>query len=284
MCFKMAYKVCFAISHLGEYGELGKLLESLEKQSNKDFEVVICDQSRSNSGGVLSGESQFSFPTKWICSEPGLSKGRNAAALASSPDTEFLVFPNVTTRYSSDFVETISGLAPETKLVSFSYFDFVEGKKPVARNKFNSPLSNNIVFENVFNVMEGAMVIRRLIFLEYGGFDIRLGVGQTSKYKSGEGSDFLLRARADIDAIAWIPNGVYIWGRSLVKHLNRTEAIAKVRGYAFGYMHVMNAHKFPIFMRMRSCVGPLINPRTGYDLTLRMVEAYSRLFAFLLNL
>lgn len=224
---------------VGRTEKLGRLLDSLVRQTFRDFELIVVDQ---NAPGVLdpvlapyAGRLRIDH----IRSERGLSRARNVGLARCR--AEIVAFPDDDCWYPDDLAGRIVALfdgAPETGVFTGRTVDatgadslglFLAADAEVTKSSVWMIGNSNSLF------------IRTALARAIGGFDETLGVGAPTPFKSGEETDFLLRA------LATGARGFY--RRDLLVHHDQAPVggaggVARAQDYARGFGRVLRLHDY----------------------------------------
>lgn len=189
----MPPKFSLVISTLGRSKELGELFASLEKQTLKDFEVIIVDQNSDDR--LVPFLSGWSFPLRHERTPDlrGLSRGRNAGVLHATG--EVLLFPDDDCWYPADLLQRAAEIFSTTgaSIVCGRPCDetgrSINGRFEAVRQYFGR--------EKVWTCqIEWLFFIRHVDFLTLGGFDEKVGVGASTPWQACEGPELTFRAAA----------------------------------------------------------------------------------------
>lgn len=260
---------------VGRTEKLGRLLDSLTRQTFRDFELVVVDQ---NEPGVLDPVlAPFSdrLDVHHVRSERGLSRARNVGlAHCRAP---LVAFPDDDCWYPAALAEKVVAFFdgnPQASVFTGRTVDAADADSlglflgaDAEITKSNVWLSGN----------SNSLFIRTDIARKIRGFDESLGVGAASAFKSGEETDFLLRA------LASGARGFY--RRDLVVHHDQAPVggaggVSRAQDYARGFGRVLRLHDYGAAyagMRVaRSSARALLALATGDMATAR----YKALWAF----
>lgn len=224
---------------LGRTDKLGRLLDSLARQTFRDFELVVVDQ---NEPGLLDPVlAPFSgrLDIRHVRSERGLSRARNAGL--GHCRAKIVAFPDDDCWYPAALAETVVALFdanPQVGVFTGRTTDaggldslglFLETDAEITKGNIWLIGNSNSLF------------IRADIARGVGGFDETLGVGAPTAFKSGEETDFLLRA------LATGARGFY--RRDLVVHHDQAPVggaggVARAQDYAQGFGRVLRLHHY----------------------------------------
>jgi glycosyltransferase involved in cell wall biosynthesis len=226
---------------LGRQEPLRRLLNSLVRQSFRDFDIVVVDQ---NAPGVLDAlleRYRAELAIVHVRSAPGLSLARNAGLaqargrLIAFPDDDCWYVPDTL----RDVVERLDSM-PSVAIVTGRTSDeqgrasvspFLDAAAPITRRNYLMCGNSNCIF------------FRREVFAQIGHFDIRLGVGSRSPFQSGEEADMLLRALEAGLSARYFPD-------LPVRHDQVDGAITdaqirRARAYGRGFGALLRKHRFP---------------------------------------
>ncbi|NWG45607.1 MAG: glycosyltransferase family 2 protein [Alphaproteobacteria bacterium] len=269
------------VSTLGRDLALGGLLDSLEAQSCRDFEVVVVDQNTDDRLGPVLSAGAWTFPLRRIRrpGERGLSRGRNVGWRASGGG--ILLFPDDDCWYPPDFLAR--GLA----LLEESGADIVSGRAADETgrsiNGRYAPQATDITRRNVWiTQIEWVAFFRRAVLEAVNGYDETIGVGAASPWQSCEGPDIVLRALAAGFRGRFDPA---LFGHHAELDTREPDAAMRRKGraYARGMGYVLRRHGYPPGEAAYWCARSLANMgraliegsprRTGYFAELALGRA-----------
>jgi len=252
--------VSLIVGTLGRNSELALLLDSLERQSYKDFEVVVVDQNDDDRvPRILQAHKQLKMLYLW--SERGLCRARNLGLQHVTGD--IIAIPDDDCWYPDALLASV--------VAWFDAHSEFSGLSTMKRAADNTPVGlkwpvapQEISRANVFEcAMSSTIFLRRSVILHVGQFNEDIGVGALSKYQSGEETDYLLRV---------IAMGFRLWyePRFIVHHppLSGIERLRKTTyPFALGAGYVMRAHgyswKYLAMRVIRSVGGALLSVCRG---------------------
>jgi len=224
---------------VGRTEKLGRLLDSLARQTFQGFELVVVDQ---NAPGVLDpvlAPYSGRLAIRHVRSERGLSRARNAGLQQCR--AEIVAFPDDDCWYPDTLCERIVALfdgAPEAGVLTGRTID------AAGADSLGLFLDRDaeITKSNVWLIgNSNSLFIRTAIARKIGGFDETLGVGAPTAFKSGEETDFLLRA------LATGARGFY--RRDLLVHHDQApvggaSGVSRAQDYARGFGRVLRMHDY----------------------------------------
>jgi glycosyltransferase involved in cell wall biosynthesis len=246
------------VSTKGRKRELEKLLCSLERQTWRDFELIVIEQ---NPEPILAYivERGWKFPViyRHTAGEQGASRGRNHGMKLSR--AEFLLFPDDDCWYPEAFLECAVKQLRESGLDALTGRPTSEDGKPI-NGRFETR-AQWIDRTNVWTTqIEWIAFWRRDLFAKIGGFDEMIGIGAPTPWQSAEGQDLMLRALGVGARCRYDPS---LTGHDAGVDRNRADAalISKARAYGRGMGFVMRKHRLglalPSYYVMRAVAGAM---------------------------
>ena len=221
--------------------ELEAFLASLERQTHKDFRVLVVDQNDDDRvEGVLGRHA--SLRVERLRAPRGLSRARNEAL--SHLQADVVAFPDDDCVYPDDLIERVAArLAPG--------LDGVTGREP-----WWTTAAAVLTRDNLWNrAISFTIFLRRALVEHVGEFDERLGLPSSS----AEEIDYLIRALDEGARIEYDPALVVSHPQ---KPVDLVAAGAR-DGASIGYL--LRKHRYPprVLMRMllRPAAGVLLDRR-----------------------
>jgi glycosyltransferase involved in cell wall biosynthesis len=231
--------VSLLLCTIGRTESILRLLLSLTKQTETDFEVVVVDQ---NPPGVVE-PVLASFATSLNIvhchAPPGLSRARNVG-LAQCRG-EVLAFPDDDCWYPSDLVARIMALFeawPDIDVHSGRTLD-AEGRPSLGLFLAqDAPITK----QNVWLAgNSNSLFVRTAAARRVAGFDESLGVGAQTKFKSGEETDFVLRLLAQ-GSKGRFHHGLFVHHDQVLDAA--AAALRRAQAYAPGFGRVLRLHRY----------------------------------------
>lgn len=208
-------------------------MSSIAEQNYPVSDVIIVDQSPELRSSAVVERWSGVLPVRMVTCPPGLSRSRNAG-IAALERCDVVAVTDDDCEFTTGAFLTAVGAIESGGLAGIS--GCLESDLGV-RTKFSvSPLVLNA--DNVWrNAIEAALFLRVSVFFAVGGFDESLGLGSGTPWRSGEGTDLLLRMlRFDGGDLEYLPS-VVIRERS---HSSTTPRNAwKARSYGRGTGRVL---------------------------------------------
>ena len=221
------------VATIGRVDELRQLLASLERQTHKDFRVLVVDQNDDDRIAEALG-AHGSLEIERLRAPGGLSKARNVALPQLRADV--VAFPDDDCVYPDDLLERVAArLTPD--------LDGVTGREP-----WWPAGSAMLTRDNLWNrAISFTIFLRRHVVERVGPFDEALGLPASS----GEEIDYLIRALDAGARIAYDPSLV-------VLHPQKQVDLASVGardGASLGY--ILRKHRYPARVVARMLLRPL---------------------------
>jgi glycosyltransferase involved in cell wall biosynthesis len=216
--------------------ELGRLLASLERQTERDFRVLLADQNGDDRlAGVI--DTHPSLRIERIRSPRGLSRARTAALPKLEADV--VAFPDDDCVYAPDLLERVA-----RRLASEPELDGLTGREP-SWTAGPALLTRENLWKRAISF---TIFLRRALVERVGAFDESLGLPSSS----GEEIDYLVRALDGGARIEYDPSLV-------VLHDEKPDAdrYGAREGASLGY--ILRKHDYP----KRTVARMLIRPAGG---------------------
>lgn len=178
------------VTTLGRVSELSELLESLSSQTHRRFRVIVVDQNRD---GLIDDilDAEHGFPIVRVTSGSGISRGRNRALLLVRADV--VAFPDDDCRYPSATLALVAEALADPGLdgVAGRLVDFESVPHPGSWRADSGPITLGNFWSSG---VSATMFLRSRLVEQTGLFDTRLGLGSDVGQRSGEETDYLVRA------------------------------------------------------------------------------------------
>jgi predicted SAM-dependent methyltransferase/GT2 family glycosyltransferase len=214
------------VATIGRVEELERLFESLERQTHKDFRILLVDQNEDGRvEAVLAAHP--SFAVERLRAPSGLSRARNVALRHVRADV--VAFPDDDCVYADDLLERVARrLDGDPKLGGLT------GRAPDSASWKHDAAT--LTRENLWNrAISFTIFLRREVVEQVGPFDEALGLPSSS----GEEIDYLIRA---LDAGARIEYDPTL----VVTHPEKERdprAVGGRDGASIGY--ILRKHRYP---------------------------------------
>jgi glycosyltransferase involved in cell wall biosynthesis len=196
-----ALSIDLVVATVDRDAELGRLFDSLDAQTFRNFRVLVADQNEDDRVDLLS--EGRTFPVDRVRAPRGLSRARNTALEIVTGD--LVAFPDDDCRYPPDLLRSVVELLGVNKT-----WAGVTGR-PVQPDGTRhagawDPVGGVIDLRNVwFRGISYTMFLRATLVRRIGEFDDRLGLGSGHPSSSGEETDYLVRAVRSGATIVYVP-------------------------------------------------------------------------------
>ena len=275
-------KFSLILATLNRTGEVDYLLKTLDRQTYRNFELIVVDQNADDRLVPILEPYQNSFPILHLRSAKGLSLARNVALPRISGD--LVAFPDDDCAYPAALLEQV---------VHF-FKDHTEWNGLIGRAIDEQGTDSSGRWDHETGAINALNAWRRgtsfTIFLRrstvdaIGLFDESLGVGAQTPWGSGEDIDYLLRGvKAGLyydPAFTVIhPITVILPEAVLSPPVKSTISHTKTYTYAMGRGRVLRKHNAPLWFVIYNWTRPL----AGVTLSLlrgRLQEARSHWATF----
>ena len=230
------------VATVGRTDELDGLLASLERQTHRDFRVLVVDQNSDDRlAEVLARHDEFERTQ--LRSQRGLSRARNAALPEVRAD--LVAFPDDDCVYPEDLLERVAA-----RFAADESLDGLTGREVDAAGTASPSWATDaatLTRENLWNrAISFTIFLRRTTVERVGPFDEALGLPSGS----GEEIDYLIRALDTGARIEYDPSFVVVHpdkARDLV-------AVGARDGASLGY--ILRKHGYPLGTVTRMLVRP----------------------------
>lgn len=225
---------------IGETERLPRLAASLARQTRRDFELIVVDQSPPGRLDDFLALLPDGLDVRVVRSARGLSRARNVGLKLCRAD--WVALPDDDAWYDDDLIERLTVL-----FAAEPNYAVITG---VTRDEYGV-LSNGTFLRDTADINRGnvwrsgnsnGIFFRREAAEAVGGFDETLGVGSGTLFGAGEETDFILRILATGRKGRFLP-GLAI-GHDQV-HVRQDEThLKKARLYAQGYGRLLRIHDY----------------------------------------
>lgn len=248
-------KFSLVVCTLGRQMEPDRLLTSLRSQSYRHFEVIVVDQ---NDDTTLLTETLArhadALDIRHLRSAKGLSLGRNVALAAAGGDV--VAFPDDDCWYDAGVLEHVErwfAQHPELALLAGCSVD-EHGHQ--SNGRFDAD-AGPITKANVWarGISYTLFVRRAAIAAARLRFDEQLGAGSSSRWKSGEETDFVLRLLSAAHRAWYDPSLIVRHPKTTIK--SGSALRERSIDYAAGYVRVLTQHGYPRSQLALSIVRPI---------------------------
>lgn len=218
-------RISLVISTLARPVEVEAFMQSLEKQTYKDFEVILVDQSKSHIYDDLVSRYSTKWPLKHLHPDiSGLRYARNFGAsvavgdLIAFPDDDCIYEPDTLERVNTYFCKTGDKGFLTGAVLNLDGAPTTMGRWLTSSQKLNQ--------HNIWTgLIEFNFFMPRTMFEKIGRFDENLGIG--APFGAAEGPDLALRLMA-------AGSQGYHDRALLVRHTDKPATLNGERAYDYG--------------------------------------------------
>jgi glycosyltransferase involved in cell wall biosynthesis len=219
--------------------ELARFLESLGRQTHRDYELVIVDQNTDDRLVPVLGAFRPATRIVYLRSAPGLTRGRNVALGRISGDV--VAFPDDDCWYPDDLLQRVSARLQENHNWDGLTGVLVDdpGRPKPDMDKEPGLLTRKNVWRRGNS---NSIFLRSSVTAAVGRFDETLGPGAASPWWAGDETDYLLSAIEKGFRIYYVPTiRVYHpWGPPY-----STDRLKRIYHYVAGMGRVLRKHRYP---------------------------------------
>ena len=227
---------------------LDALLQSLVRQTYKNFEVVIVDQNQAGFLDDLMGKYQTALSIKYVRTEPkGVSQARNLGMAKAGGDV--IAFPDDDCRYTPGTLERINDVLASHANIHGLLVSWTESPDPHVETVVTQVNKVN-AFSNAGTLVQ----FYRKEALADILFDVELGPGTGLPYGCGEDTDFLLQVLASGRAVGRLKEELVCHA---LPNMDSPDLLKKTKSYARGRMQLLRKHKFPLWFKLANVAFPL---------------------------
>lgn len=240
------------VATLGRTTELERLLQSLDDQTYRDFEIIVVDQNAD--GRLLPVLRAFEdrLEIRRLVSAPGLSRARNLGLRAIAG--ELVCCPDDDCWYPENLLDRVNQLLTENSEWQGVVGDSVDqsGKPTLPWRDRKGSLTRPMSWRRAISY---AIFLRSEVIGEVGGFDETLGVGSGSPWGSGEDNDLVLRALRAGFRVQYDPS-LRVHHPELFPSFDKS-GLAKRYSYALGDGKLLQNHPMPVWWGLLFFFVPL---------------------------
>jgi glycosyltransferase involved in cell wall biosynthesis len=232
--------ISLVVATLNRVTELERLLDSLEAQTYRDFEVLVVDQNPDDRlVSVLGQHARLAI--RHLRSQRGLSRARNVGLRVAQGD--IIAIPDDDCWYPKDLLATVASWFESHSEYGllFTALRTAEGALSGPKTPAEArPCTKGDV--STCLAASAALFMRGSVATAVGGFNESLGIGASSKYQAGEERDYVLRAYR---------NGFQFWYEpSFTVHHPPFGSIERLKkttyAYALSEGCVQRMHHYPL--------------------------------------
>lgn len=238
-------KFSLIMATCGRRDDILDLLNSLEKQTYKNFELIVVDQNDTPISDLFEDYKE-KFAINYIYTPiKGLSRARNTGLKVA--DGDYIAFPDDDCIYEANVLETIATTFQNNKDIQFISTNTtnIEGTGSLV----HAP-ETDITLNNKYGFMGPSFTLffTKQFVQTVGTFDEDLGVGSGTIYGAGEETDFVLRGMKE-GYIGIFKKDLFVY-HPVKEEIINEQSLNRAISYAGGFGRVIRLHYgFPYFLR-----------------------------------
>ncbi len=187
----MQPKFSLIISTIERTGQLAKFIEHLDKQTFRNFKLIIVDQNDDKRLDPILNNYRGKLVIEHFRSAKGVSRGRNKGR--ESMDGDFVTFPDDDCWYKNDLLERVVDIFLKNPDIDVISGRTINSQGHTSLGRFDKR-SGRITKRNVFKRGNTNTLFFRREVVERIAFDEDLGPGAGTKWGSADESDYILKA------------------------------------------------------------------------------------------
>lgn len=233
--------------------ELESLLDSLRRQTHKDFELVIVDQNPDDRlVPLLQAHLGAMRITHLKARRRGAARARNAGVEHAGGDV--ITFPDDDCLYPPDLLDKVARAFAGRPDVDGLTGRLIDEDGRDSNGRFHTepgPIGRISVWSRA---IEAAVFLRRS-GIGAARFDEELGVGAGTAWGAGEVTDYLLRLLEKGGSLYYAPDLMVIHPPFVSAYDERT--VRKAYSYGCGMGRVLRKHRMPLWFKGKWLLRPL---------------------------
>jgi glycosyltransferase involved in cell wall biosynthesis len=236
---------------MGRTTEFGELINSLEKQTFKDFELIVSDQNDDERlAPYLRGKS---FPITRLRSYPGAAHARNAGipyAVGS-----IITFPDDDCTYPTDLLEKLDSYFRDNSGLNVVCVRSCATPSEKTETRFDAT-SGEIDRYNIWARSVEFTIFVESVWLKKVQFDPDMGVGAFTPWQAEEGPDLLIRLQEQ-GATTRYEASLFIVHEQAYRTYDE-KALTRAYKYACGRGYFLRKHGYPFWFIAYTCAKSLM--------------------------
>ena len=251
-------KFSLIIATLNRTGEVDYLLKTLDRQTYRNFELIVVDQNSDDRLVSLITPYQSSFPILHLRSAKGLSRARNVALTHVSGD--IVVFPDDDCAYCPDLLDRVARFFTNQTEWNGLVGRAVSQEGDDSSGKWDHEAGKITQFNVWRRGTSYTIFLRRSTVSAVGLFDESLGVGAKTPWGSAEDIDYLLRSLISglyYDPTVTVTHPIRVTSVVVETNEIKPPSFSKTYSYAMGRGRVLRKHNAPLWFVIYNWTRPL---------------------------
>ena len=251
------------VSTIRRINELERLLESLKKQTYKEFEVIIIDQNENGLVDDIVNDYSVQIEIKHINVSPrGASEARNTGVPYAKYD--LISFPDDDCWYDKNILEDVKKFFVRNDDLDVLTCKSTNLEGTLSHTKFKNKQGNITQLNSLLCGIEFTIFLKKTVMEQLGGFDEKIGPGSNFGYGAGEAHDFLLRIVSENFKAYYTPSINIYHEVPLSKNMIQDDKnTQKLYGYAKGFGYVLKKNNLPFWYVFYYLIRPFIGSILG---------------------
>ncbi|MFH2035106.1 MAG: glycosyltransferase family A protein [Candidatus Zixiibacteriota bacterium] len=251
---EMNFKFSLIMSTLNRTNEVSKFLDSLSRQSYKNYELIIVDQNDDDRlKETVDKYANICTEIIRLKSERGLSRGRNVGLAHASGD--IIAFPDDDCNYPENLLKNVNEWFEQNNDYAGVSGVSVGRDGNLSVGRFDNT-SGDIDRLNIWNRMTSiGFFVKKSVVGNEIRFDEKLGVGSGTIYGAAEDIDFPLQLLAHGNNLFFSPNLKITHPPVTIDYDSESRHRGLLYGGGIGY--VLEKHKYPLKFVLKMLVRPL---------------------------
>jgi glycosyltransferase involved in cell wall biosynthesis len=232
------------VPSVGRTNEVARLLDSLARQTCRDFQVILVDQNQDERLLPLLAEHSAYLPIQHLrVQSRGAARARNAGLDLAVGD--ILLWPDDDSWLPPDLLERMSAVFEQHPHLGGLMGTLVD-ELGQPHSRWVPPSAQPAALMDAFTrAAEPVLFFRRAVVQALGGFDPLLGTGAQTPWGAGEGTDLCVRAIRAQYAVSLEPALTVFHAQVNIQPGDQRQ-LAKARSYARGMGAVLRKNRLPL--------------------------------------
>jgi len=247
-------KFSLVLGTLGRVLELQRFLDTLERQTHRDFELVVVDQNRDDRLVGILAHSGTRLPIIHLRSTPGLCLARNLGLQFAQGD--IVGFPDDDCWYSPDLLEQVHNHFMCHSEVHGLTGRCVDSMGKDSHGRWDTRSGLVTPFSVFRRCNSNTMFLRRLVIERVGKFDEELGAGAQTPWGCGDDTDYILRALT-AGLTIFYSRAIEVYHENPWTLLDRAQ-LSRWLAYSRGFGRLLRKHHYPLWFVGNQVSRPLV--------------------------
>lgn len=245
-------KISLILATKGRVVEIERFMRSVTQQDYRSLELIVVDQNDDDRLEPILRKSNLPFSAIHLRSEVGLSRARNVGLAVATGD--IIAFPDDDCWYPDELLTRVVSEFQSHPLVDGLTGRSENGGGEASGGSF-SRRKGRVDVNNVWKKgISYTMFLRSSVCAAVGPFDEELGVGASTRFGSGEESDYLIRTAKLGFNIQYLPDLVVFHPNPILFDRNHCD---KAFRYGMGMGRVLSKHRYKLSYNLYTILRPI---------------------------